>query len=170
MTAFSQVLGSAQEGDIMILESGYNDRSYSTKDATYNAVKAMYDEATAKGVKVILATPPASAHDYKSGVSWGDVMVSVANDTGAKLIKHDELTYNFFKSVYGDDVDAVKASYNVSDGLHSNYNGANKVASIAAGAMIDLGFGDIVNTDYVYTFTDTLGNTITCQAVFASAE
>ena len=164
VTAFSQVLASAEEGDIMILESGYNDRSYSTKSATYDAVKAMYDEATAKGVVVILATPPASAHDYKAGISWSDVIVSVANDTGAKLLKHSELTYSFFESVYGNNVDAVKATYNVSDGLHSNYNGAHKLASIAAGALIGLGYGDIVNTSYKYTFKDSLGNTITCQA------
>ena len=56
------------------------------------------------------------------------------------------------------------ATYNVSDKLHSTYNGAQKMASIVAGGMIDIGLGEAVNTGYKYTFTDGLGKTVTCQA------
>ena len=163
-SAITQVAQSGKSGDVMILESGYNDRSYSTQDKMLAAVTYMYNEATAAGVDVVLTPPNASQHDYKAGVSWGGVMKTAADNTGAKYIDLGTLSYNFLYGTYGSNTDAVKASYNVSDGLHANYNGANKFASIVAGGLIDVGLGDMVNTEYTYTFTDSLGNTITCQA------
>ena len=163
-SAFTQVLQSSKPGDIMLLESGYNDKTYDPEAVMRAAVTGMYNEATAIGVDVILVSPNASQHDYKSSVAWTSVMTSLAGELGAKYINLSELSYNFLYEMYGDNKDAVKATYNVSDGLHSQYRGAQKLASIVAAQMIGLGCADAVNTEYVYTFTDTLGNTITCQA------
>lgn len=169
-SAITQVIASGKPGDVMLLESGYNDRTYTTQAKMTEAVKYMYNAATEKGVDTVLVSPNASQHDYKSSPAWGSLMMSIADELSAKKIDLAGLSYSFLYSTYGDNTDAVKATYNVSDGLHSTYNGAQKMASIVAGGMIDAGLGDMVNTDHVFTFTDSLGGTITCQAVAASAE
>ena len=171
-TAITQVAASGKTGDVMLLESGYNDNGKSTKDKMLAAVKYMYEAATANGIDVVLVSPPASAHDYRAVVSWTGVMKQAADETGAKYFDHAAASYKFFSDTYGSSFSdaAVYSVYNVSDRLHSTYNGAHKMASIVAGGMIDLGLGDIVNTDYVYTFTDNQGNTITCQAAATPVE
>ena len=163
-TAFTQVLESAKSGDVMILESGYNDRTYDTTEVMINAVTQMYNQATAKGIDVILVSPNASDHDYKADVANTSVMAKCATDLNAKYIDLAKLSYDFLYGTYGTNSDAVKATYNVSDRLHSQYKGAQKWASIVAGKLIDFGYGDSINTEYKYEFTDSLGNTITCQA------
>ena len=165
-SAITQVIESSMPGDIMLLESGYNDRSYTTKDKMLAAVKYMYEAAKENGVDVVLVSPPSSAHDYKADVAWTSVMKQAADETGAKYFDLAAASYKFFNDTYGDSFSdaSVYSVYNVSDRLHSTFHGANKIASIMAGGMIDLGFSDIVNTDYVYTFNDNQSNTITCQA------
>lgn len=163
-TAFTQVLESAKSGDIMVLESGYNDRTYDTKEIMTNAVTQMYTKAKDKGVDVILVSPNASDHDYSANVAFTSVMAQCATDLEAKYIDLAKLSYDFLYDTYGTNSDAVKATYNVSDRLHSQYRAAQKWASIVAGKLIDFGYGDSINTEYKYEFTDSLGNKITCQA------
>jgi lysophospholipase L1-like esterase len=163
-SAFTQVLASAKAGDIMVLESGYNDKTYDTQEVMTNAVKSMISEAEAKGVKVVLVSPNASDHDYKADVAWTSVMSSIATETGTDYINLSKLSYDFLYGTYAENRDAIQATYNISDRLHSTYHAANKWASIVASGLIDLGYGDVVNADYSYTFTDSLGNTINCQA------
>ena len=66
---------------------------------------------------------------------------------------------------HGDGV--VTKNYNLTevggDTLHSSYAAAYKWAAIVAQGLKELGYGDIVNTDFKYTFTDTLGNEITAE-------
>ena len=149
---------------MLLLESGYNDRTYTTVDTMKAAVTEMVQGAQAKKMNVVCVTPNASQHDYKAGVAWSGNMAAVAEELNVPCIRLDELSYNFLYATYGTDTDTVKANYNVSDGLHSTYNGAHKWASVVAGALIDNGYSAMINTDYTYTFTDTLGKTITCQA------
>ncbi|MGM9936552.1 MAG: GDSL-type esterase/lipase family protein, partial [Candidatus Ornithomonoglobus sp.] len=163
-SAFTQVLTSSKPGDILVLESGYNDRTYDTEDIMKNALRNMYNEAKAIGVDVVFVSPNASVHDYNGSVVWTDRMEAVAAELNVPYIDLAQKSYDFLYGTYGSDTDTVLATYNVSDKLHSQYRGAQKWASIVAGGLIDLGFGDVINTAYTYTFTDTLGNPITCQA------
>ena len=169
-TAITQVTHSAKTGDIVLIECGYNDRSYSTTDKMKAALASMQEKAEAKGAEVIFVSPNASHHDYSGNVVWTGTMESYVTETEAKYIDLSQKSYDFLFSRYGTDfasgsaVNDLSKIYNVSDRLHSTFNGANAWASIVAGGLIDNGFGSIVNTEYKYEFTDGLGNTVTCQA------
>ena len=164
-TAFTQITKSAQSGDILILESGYNDKTYDTKEIMTSAVTNMVTEAKAKGLSVVLVSPNASQHDYKADVAWTSVMEAVATDTTTPYINLAKLSYDFLFAQYGTDTATVKADYNVSDGLHSTYNGAMKMASIVAKELAGMDeYSSLVDQNYTYTFTDSKGATITCQA------
>ncbi len=172
-TAFSQIKGSGQAGDILVLESGYNDRNYSSEEEMKTAVTNMVNEASALGVEVILVSPNASAHDYKESVVWTSYMADVATATGAKYIDLSKLSYDFLFKTYASNTAAVNENFNLpgdGDTLHSSYNGANKWASVVAGAMYELGYTSIVDTEYVYSFVDTVGNLISCNALGKTAE
>ncbi len=162
-TAFSQIVGSAQTGDMLILESGYNDRAYSTKDEMYASVTSMVEQAKKIGMEVILVSPNASAHDYKAGVSWTSIMYNASVDTEVDYIDLAAKSYEFLYGLYSDDKTVILADYNVADTLHSTYNGAHKWASVVAKGLADLGYEDLVS-NYSYTFTDSNGNQIICQA------
>lgn len=163
-TAFTQVLRSAQPGDIMILESGYNDRTYDNEKIMTEAVTTMYNGAKDKGVDVVLVSPNASVHDYKASVAFTSTMTAAAESLGANYINLSKLSYDFLYGTYADDTATILATYNVSDKLHSTYHAANKWASVIASELIGFGYGDNVNTDYAYTFKDTKGTEIKCQA------
>lgn len=164
--AFPGVMANAEPGDILLIECGYNDRSYSTRDEMRTTVKKMIDECRASGIIPMLVTPNASQHDYKPSVVWSSYLRDVAIDKDCRLIDLSKESYDFLYSLYGDNADGVVTkNYNLTevggDTLHSSYAAAYKWASIVAQGMKDLGYGDIVNTDFEYTFTDTLGNEIT---------
>ena len=166
-TAFSQIKGSAKAGDILILESGYNDKSYSSETEMKTAVTNMVNEAKALGVEVILVSPNASKHDYKESVAWTSYMADVAAAENVTYIDLSKLSYNFLLNTYSSDYDTIYNNYNLpddGDSLHSSYNGANKWASLVAGSLYEQGYSSIVDEDYVYTFVDTVGNVISCSA------
>ncbi|MBQ3426882.1 MAG: hypothetical protein IJH37_07035 [Clostridia bacterium] len=166
--AFPGVMANAEPGDFLLIECGYNDRSYSTRDEMRTTVKKMIDECRAAGIIPILVTPNASQHDYKPSVVWSSYLKDVAIDKECPLIDLSKESYDFLYSLYGDNTDGViTKNYNLTevggDTLHSSYAAAYKWASIVAQGIKDLGYGDIVNTDHKYTFTDTLGNEITAE-------
>ena len=167
-TAFPGVMEYGQPFDIFLIECGYNDRSYSTPGEMIESVKAMIAGARAKGMHPILVTPNASKHDYKPSVVWSSYLRDVAIDTGCDIIDLSKLSYDFLYDLYGDDEDdVVVKNYNLTevggDTLHSSYAGAYVWASMVAQGLKDLGYGGSVNTDFSYTFTDTIGNKITAQ-------
>ncbi len=172
-TAFTQIEQSARDGDILILESGYNDRTYDTEDEMKTAVSEMTDGARAKGVTVILVSPNASAKHYSESVAWGNRMEAVATEKTVPFIDLSKLSYGFLSEVYGSDTETVYKNYNLEadeDNLHSSYNGANKWASLVAGGLYAMGLDSIVDTDYVYVFIDSKGNVINCSATGKMAE
>ncbi len=223
-TAIPGMLKMAQPGDWFIIESGYNDRTYSTREKMYDALVSMVDQAMAKDIKVVLVSPNASAHDYKTGLQFSSTMTDVANDMlakyGSEVIYVDltTLSYNFmvgtgidtkaaeaavnYAPVYNEDgtlasvtvtpvaeggyvkmphfiwtadmkpaqtssdTVQVDATYNLStaggDTLHSSYVAAMKWAEVVAQGMYDADV-EFIDTAFSYTFTDTIGNEITCQ-------
>ena len=68
--AFTNVLGSAQPGDIMVLESGYNDKVHSNEADMKAAVTDMLTTANDMGLTTFLVTPNASYHDYEEDVIY----------------------------------------------------------------------------------------------------
>ena len=167
-SAFPGVEKYGQSGDIFLIECGYNDRSYSTREEMVASVKSMIEGARAKGMQPILVTPNASKHDYKPSVVWSSYLRDVAVDTGCDIIDLSKISYDFLYDLYGDDEDdVVVKNYNLTevggDTLHSSYAGAYVWASVVAQGLKDLGYSGLVNTDFSYTFTDTIGNEITAQ-------
>lgn len=167
-TAFPSVIENGEEGDILLIECAYNDRNYSTRSEMTECVKDMIRQCREVGITPILVTPNASKHDYKPSVAWSSYLLDIAADTGCQYIDLSKESYDFLYSLYGDDKDnVVTMNYNLTavggDTLHSSYAGAYKWASIVAQGLKTLGYGDIVNTEFKYEFTDTLGNNITAQ-------
>lgn len=179
-TAFTQVNASAQAGDIFILESGYNDKTDNDQPATEAALKSMVDQALAKNVHVVMVSPNASWHDYDDPVAWSDVMEDVAKSYGDRVqfIDLSELSAAFLHTTYGTKENfesTCRLDYNIvresENGLHSTYNGANKWASLVAGELYKIdATKSIVNEDYVYAFSDSKGNVISCSATGKLAE
>ena len=167
-TAFPGVIQNAQEGDILLIECAYNDRSYSTRDEMIFCVKSMIRKCREKGIIPILVTPNASAHDYKPSVVWSSYMRDIAVDMDCELIDLSQKSYDILYDIYGDDADGnITKNFNLTevggDTLHSSYAGAYVWASVVAQGLKDLGYDSIINSDFKYSFTDTLGNKITAE-------
>ncbi len=178
-TAFTQVRESAKEGDILVLESAYNDKDHPvTVEEMKSGLKNMISQTEAKGATVVLVSPNASHHDLKENVQWTTHMEEVAAETKTDYIDLSQLSNDFLRATYDADefcadgdpdkegvqVNELSRIWNVSDRLHSTYNAAHKWASVVATELGKLGYADLVNTEYKYEFTDGAGNTITCQA------
>lgn len=158
---------SGMEGDIMLLESGYNDKGHSIGTDVLKAnVKEMVDKAKAKNIEPIIVTPNASAHDYNNSVAWASTMIEAAQENGVKLIDLSKLSYDFLYELYGSEFTSndVRYKYNVysgvnttrnsENGLHSTYIAANCWAMKVAEALYGLGYTTAVDTTYEYTFND----------------
>ena len=172
-SAFSQVTASAQPGDLMILESGYNDANRD-KEQMVDAVKTMISGARAVGADVVIVTPNASCHDYKADVARAQEMRDIAAETGTDLVDLAKLSYDFLLGVYGAEYTAqenVWSVYNVADRLHSTYNGAHKFASLVAKSLADMDkYSSIIDKKFGYAFTDAKGDTIICSVSEVSEE
>lgn len=168
-SAFSNVVHSAQPGDIMILESGYNDKNYNTEAEMTEAVTYMVETAYAMGLKTFVVTPNASSHGtgQKPDVNWSGLMRTIAADLGEKttLIDLARESYDFLTGLYTTDGtmnwDIVTEYYNnEKDKLHSSTNAANCWARIIAQGLYKNGFKDVVNTEYSYTFNDGIADRV----------
>lgn len=169
-TAMPSVAYNGREGDVVIIEAGYNDRNYSSEEEMAQCMQLMIDTANNVGITPVIVSPNASAHDYKSNVSFTHVMTEVAEKNPDVLyINLAELSYNYLVSLYGaDDEGKAKAdaNFNLSqhggDTLHSSFLGAMKWGEIIAQQLKDNGF-DITNSEYSWTVNDTEGNEIHCN-------
>ena len=168
-SAFSNVVHSAQPGDIMILESGYNDKNYNTEDEMTEAVTYMVETAYGMGLKTFVVTPNASSHGtgQKPDVNWSGLMRTIAADLGEKttLIDLAQESYDFLTGLYTTDGvmnwDIVTQYYNnEGDKLHSSNNAANCWARIIAQGLYDSGLTEIVDTEYSYTFNDGIADRV----------
>lgn len=187
-SAFTNVRESAQKGDIMILESGYNDKTYTTVDKMKAAVKQMVTEAEAMGLTVFVVTPNATIHsggEYAGAVQWASymretvselradgssaILIDLAADSSAYLqnrfgeaIKTTDDKGNVTYSIPAGVSDKVYPVYNnVGDKLHSTLNAANCWAAIVAKGLYDNNSTrSLVDTSISYTFTDSEGEVV----------
>lgn len=173
--AFTNVMESAQTGDVLVLESGYNDKSHSTVPDMTAAVTEMVTKANEKGLTVFVVTPNASVHDYKESVAWAaqlkDICATIktANPTySVNVIDLSAESYKYLATHYGTDISgeenasaAAKAARNTlltyynntGDTLHSTTNAANVWAAIVATGIKSV-VPAIVDTEYTYQLND----------------
>ncbi len=187
--AFTNVQKSAQPGDIVIWESGYNDRTYSTVERMTEYMTKVADECEDLGVKLFFVNPNASAHDYNDSVVWASHIRNVAKATNTELIDLSALSYDFLETIYADDAekfDKIRGKWNdannngkydvgeaveypgcfnnVGDTLHSTYGAANCWAAIvASGLYANEDTRALVDTEHEFTFTDSAENSITAK-------
>lgn len=177
--AFTNVLGSAQPGDIMVLESGYNDKVHSNEADMKAAVTDMLTTANDMGLTTFLVTPNASYHDYEEDVIYSAAIRTVAEEvTSTNLIDLAKKSYAFLNDKYGALDNAARRYVLVGDkdnagiynnavwnednskisgdkGLHSTNNAANCWAAIIAQGLYDNeATRNVVDTNYKYTFND----------------
>lgn len=171
--AFTNVKASAQAGDILVLESGYNDSSHTSMEVMKASIRTMIREAEEKGMTVFVVTPNASSHslnEYKGAVKSTSDVIAAVNDsntmdgTNAILINLAAKSGEFFASYYGEADTTIPAVAleklplyynNAADSLHSSYNAANCWAAIVAnGILSNDSTADIVDTTHEYTFSD----------------
>lgn len=177
--AFTNVLGSAQPGDIMVLESGYNDKVHSNEADMKAAVTDMLTTANDMGLTTFLVTPNASYHDYEEDVIYSAAIRTVAEEvTSTNLIDLAKKSYAFLNDKYGALDNAARRYVLVGDkdnagiynnavwnednskisgdkGLHSTNNAANCWAAIIAQGLYDNeATRNVVDTNYKYTIND----------------
>lgn len=120
-SAFPGVMAMAQKGDYFIIEAGYNDRSYSSREEMKASVISMVEQCEAKGIVPVLVSPNASAHDFKAGLQFASTMNEAAAEMQAKyddviFVDLAKLSYEFMigsgishtASAEGDFITAVK--------------------------------------------------------------
>lgn len=172
--AFTQVVGSAQPGDIVLWESGYNDRQHSNEADMKAAITTAVNKCNSMGVDIYLITPNASAHDLKDSPNYAEYMRDLNKSTGAPLIDLAKESFDFLKSIYpikynestkynefvnaDDSAREIKYFHHEKDTLHSTFNAANCWAAIVAQGLYDSGLEDIINTEYKYTFNDGIND------------
>lgn len=181
--AFTNVRESGQEGDILVLESGYNDSSHTSMEVMRESVKAMVRGAEEKGMTVFVVTPNASSHsgnEYLGSVKSTGDMIRAYNELveeGSKAVLIDLAAKSgfFFKSYYGDAAYAgdtpsvpeatgtiLKTYYNNSgDSLHSSYNAANCWAAVVANGIYEnADTKALIDATHEYTFSDGTNNIV----------
>lgn len=173
--AFTNVVCSAQEGDIVVWESGYNDSNHGGAAPMKEAMTTAAETCKEMGVDIYFVTPNASSHDYGSSVHLASDVCSLAEELEVNLIDLSALSYKFLSEKYGevisgdsltDEQKAANAALhaklqeiynNTGDTLHSSYNAANCWAAIVAQGLP----ADVTNTTYKYTFNDGEGDLAT---------
>lgn len=175
-TAFPSILYNSREGDVFIFESGVNDYyqpnseegGESNKDNMKKYALKIAEEAKNAGLKTVLVNPNVTPSKCTSPMLFGQVMIDTAKDANVEYIDLTQKSYDFINGIYGDNMELIKKNVGLtksSDNTHSSYLGAMKYASIVAGELYNLGYTDMINTEFSYTKNDTEGNTIVCKAI-----
>lgn len=180
--AFAGALASAEEGDYIIIECGYNDANYSSESEMKTYLEKMADDCKAKGVTIIMSGP-------NFGPTRGDTNSASAKLTSGVLASAEA------KGVLGINLSSLGKAYyeekgwtseywsqnfncyyddTVQDNLHLSYHGAMLQASLIAQAISDAQ-NDTENTELAAslaglkldktakTLIDSTGATLTFQ-------
>lgn len=171
-TSYVGVMNSAQAGDYLIIESGYNDaneKNETTEEQYVDYMQQMIDGCKAKGVTPILVSPNASGHSWGFNIAYSGAMRTAAsNNPDVLFIDLTQLSYDYLNELYSGDRDVIKRNFGldvgdpIDRGLHSSYLGAMKYAEIVAQEMYDAGI-DFIDTSFTWSIEDGEGNTITVQ-------
>lgn len=180
--AFPGILQSAQEGDYVIMEAGYNDHSYSSESEMAETIQKIADQCKEAGITLILTTPNfGTGHGTTNSqnVRFGPKVLEVAKANGLLGINLSGLGYAKYQesdktSEYWSQNFNVYYSGAQQDGLHLSYFGAMNNAEIVAQAIYDAQNNEentelaetlkglIINTQ-AYEMTDSEGQTVTLQ-------
>lgn len=189
-TAMDGAVANSLEGDIILVQAGYNDRVRSNETEMAEYMDKMINAAKSAGLNIIFVSPPATTDDetkYDSGYKnpidtaapdyvntsysyparYGDIVKETAKNLGAGFIDLSRYSYDYLTSLYGFDIDTARElymqSFGVSDGIHLSWAGAMKWASFVAQSLYDSGYIDSINSEFDYTVTDFDGNSIICR-------
>lgn len=160
------ILKNAEPGDVVLMEGGYNDKSYSNEDEMKKYMELAYNDATAKGVKLVFVTPNGTPRGdgWKADVVYAPAMKTKCAEMGADCIDLAALSFAINEPL---GKDYVNANFIVAgDNLHSSYLGAMRHALTVAQAMYGIdGLKDMVDTEASYELTDSTGATLTFKVV-----
>ena len=173
-TAVPGIIYNSEEGDIFLFESGVNDMWHpydvayldQNRAAMAEAVTNAVNDAKEAGIDIVLINPNSFADDCTGEICIGQEMLDVAEEKGVGSIDLSGMSGTFLTNVYNGETSLIKANFGLKkDNIHSSYLGAMKYASFVANDLYNLGYTDMINTDFDYTRTDTQGNTIVCKAL-----
>ncbi len=161
--AFTNIAQSAQKGDIVVWEFGYNDDGHGGDTPMLAAAAQGKQICDDLGLDLYIVTPNASEHDYKADVKSSAAMRTWATENSVDLIDLSAISYKFFTEHYGtmsaDDRTPFMQKYysNAKDSLHSTYNAANAFAAIVAQNLPT----ELQNTEHTFTIDDGTETPIT---------
>ena len=169
--AWTNIRESAQPGDVVVWEFGYNDTKHGGTGPMLEAAakgKAFCEE---NGIDLYVVTPNASQHDFKANVAESGAMRTWAADNNVKLIDLAALSYKFLNDKYGsldDRADIMNAVYNNTgdNSLHSTYNAANCWAAIVAQGLP----AELTDATHTYQFNDTKNDITVGVGLMPTAE
>ncbi len=190
-TAMGGIIANSVAGDIIICQCGYNDRVRSDAAEMTEYMTKMAEEAAVAGVRIIFISPPATCDDetkytasgnyknpidataedyvntsYSYPVRYSQTVKETAEAIGVEFIDLSLLSYDYLTMLYGADINEATDLYvknlGVSDKTHLSYAGAMKWASYIAQSLYDNEIINALNTKFIYSQTDTLGNEIVC--------
>lgn len=170
VTAFPGIMHTAQAGDYLIIEAGWNGLKYSNYNEMVESVLRMVDACEARGMHTVLVTPNASNNTWsdKANLRLASAMrdaAATAQERYEDVIFVDlaQISYDYLYGRYGDAVDIIDANFSLGtaggDKLHLSYLAAMKWAEVVAQGMADAGV-EFVDKTFSWSVEDTQGNEI----------
>lgn len=183
--AFTSALASAEAGDYILIECGYNDtnpKNNTSASEMKSYLERMADECKAKGVVFIMSGPnfgPTRGDTNSASAGYTSDVLTAANNKGVlgiSLSSYGKAYYDekgWTSEYWGKNFNCYFSGA-VQDGLHLSYHGAMLHASLIAQAISDAQ-QDTENPELAAslaglkldktakTLTDSEGNTLTLQ-------
>ncbi|MGN0594856.1 MAG: GDSL-type esterase/lipase family protein, partial [Hominimerdicola sp.] len=129
---FDTILKYGKEGDIYIISIGINDTNYSNSTEYKEVVGSMAQQATAKGMEVVLVKQQGRSSDVSrspllTGRWFGTQLDEIGSEQNLQVVDLFNLAQDYFISI---GQDATYELYMDGDTLHPNREGAKVLAKI----------------------------------------
>ena len=138
-TVYPTFLSQAQEGDMVVFESGYNDQGQTRPEAMQALVVEMAEGIKATGADLVYVTPNASRHDLKESVKYAGSLIAGAVASDTPYIDLSYLSHRFFYENYDGEVvvenDSVVVGVNYNE--DGTLNGNVIMQNVGAGESFD---------------------------------